>query len=55
MIWSALLLVFAAQLWWASFGLANSRKWDFGTFAVILIPNGALVHDERHCFARCAE
>ena len=37
MIWSALLLVFAAQLWWASFGLANHKEWDFGTFAVILL------------------
>jgi hypothetical protein len=37
MIWSALLLLFAAQLWWASFGLANHKDWDFGTFAVILL------------------
>ena len=37
MIWSALLLVFAAQLWWASFGLASHKEWDFGTFAVILL------------------
>jgi hypothetical protein len=37
MIWSALLLVFSAQLWWASFGLASHKQWDFGTFAVILL------------------
>ena len=37
MIWSALLLVFSAQLWWASFGLAGHKQWDFATFAVILL------------------
>ena len=36
-IWSALLLVFSAQLWWASFGLAGHKQWDFATFAVILL------------------
>lgn len=37
LIWSGLLLVFAAQLWWASFGLANHRDWDFAGFGVILL------------------
>ena len=37
LIWSGLLLVFAAQLWWASFGLADHRQWDFGGFGVILL------------------
>lgn len=37
LIWSVLLLLFSAQLWWASFGLAGHRQWDFGTFAVLLL------------------
>jgi hypothetical protein len=36
-IWSGLLLTFSAQLWWASFGLANHHEWNFGTFAIILL------------------
>ena len=36
-IWSALLLVFSAQLWWASFGLASHTEWSFATFGVILL------------------
>ena len=36
-IWSALLLVFSAQLWWASFGLATHTQWNFATFGVILL------------------
>lgn len=37
LIWSALLLVFAAQFWWASFGLADHRDWDFAGFGIILL------------------
>ncbi len=37
LIWSALLLVFAAQLWWASFGLASHHQWSFAGFAMILL------------------
>src|SRR3954447_11069846 len=36
-IWSALLLVFSAQLWWASSGLASHTEWSFATFGVILL------------------
>jgi hypothetical protein len=36
-IWSVLLLLFSAQLWWASFGLATHKDWDFATFAVLLL------------------
>ena len=36
-VWSALLLVFAAQLWWASFGLAAHKEWDFAAFGVLLL------------------
>ena len=36
-LWSGLLLVFSAQLWWASFGLADQRDWTFAKFAIILL------------------
>ena len=35
--WSALILVMATQLWWASFGLARHRAWTFPQFAVVLL------------------
>ena len=37
MIWSALLVVFATQSWWASFGLAGFHGWTFAIFSVILL------------------
>ena len=37
LIWSAMGLIIAAQLWWASFGLANHTVWDFATFGIILL------------------
>jgi hypothetical protein len=37
LIWSGLLLLFAAQAWWASFGLREREHWDFLSFAVILL------------------
>lgn len=37
LIWSGLLLVFAAQAWWASFDLRKRPTWDFLSFAVILL------------------
>lgn len=37
LIWSALLLLFAAQAWWASFGLEERADWRFDTFLVILL------------------
>jgi hypothetical protein len=37
LIWSALLLVFCAQFWWASFGLAGRHDWTFDTFGIILL------------------
>lgn len=42
MIWSALLIVFATQSWWASFGLAGYRGWTFATFSVILLQSALL-------------
>ena len=37
LIWSALLLVFSAQLWWASFGLASHTGWTFAAFGIVLL------------------
>jgi hypothetical protein len=37
MIWSGLILLFAAQAWWASFGLRARSDWNFASFAVILL------------------
>jgi len=37
LIWSVLILLFAAQAWWASFGLRDRSHWDFLSFAVILL------------------
>jgi hypothetical protein len=42
LIWSGLILLFAAQAWWASFGLNARRDWDFADFAVILLQMGLL-------------
>lgn len=37
LIWSGLLLLFATQAWWASFGLREREHWDFLSFAMILL------------------
>ncbi|HEX3676167.1 MAG TPA: hypothetical protein VHU79_02045 [Sphingomicrobium sp.] len=37
LIWSVLILLFAAQAWWASFDLRERTHWDFLSFAVILL------------------
>ena len=42
LIWSGLILLFAAQAWWASFGLTAREDWDFLDFAVILLQMGLL-------------
>lgn len=42
LIWSGLVLLFAAQAWWASFGLNARHNWDFLDFAVILIQMGII-------------
>jgi hypothetical protein len=42
LIWSGLVLLFAAQAWWASFGLTSRHDWDFLGFAVILIQMGLI-------------
>jgi hypothetical protein len=42
LIWSGLVLLFAAQAWWASFGLNARTQWDFLDFAAILLQMGLL-------------
>jgi hypothetical protein len=42
LIWSGLVLLFAAQAWWASFGLNARRNWDFADFLIILVQMGLL-------------
>jgi hypothetical protein len=42
LIWSGLVLLLAAQAWWASFGLREREQWDFLSFAVILLQMGLL-------------
>ena len=37
LIWSVLMLVFATQAWWASFGLADHKGWTFASFSVLLL------------------
>ena len=37
LLWSALVLVFATQVWWASFGLEGHRNWTFVGFGVLLL------------------
>ncbi len=36
LIWSALILLFTCQAWWASFGLDDRREWRFDVFLVIV-------------------
>jgi hypothetical protein len=37
LIWSGLILLFATQAWWASFGLQDRAEWDFLGFAIVLL------------------
>ena len=37
LIWAALILVMATQLWWASFGLAGHQAWTFAAFGIVLV------------------
>lgn len=42
LVWSALILLFAAQAWWVSFGLEDRAEWQFDTFLVILLQMGLI-------------
>lgn len=37
LVWSGLILIFATQSWWASFGLATHRDWTFAGFGTLLL------------------
>ncbi len=37
LLWAFLLLLIAAQTWWASFGLRTHHDWNFAGFAVVLL------------------
>lgn len=37
LLWSGLLLLFAIQAWWASFGLRDHTPWSFLAFAAVLL------------------
>lgn len=37
LLWSAMILVFATQFWWASFGLAGHQAWTFAAFGIVLV------------------
>jgi hypothetical protein len=37
LVWSGVVLVIAAQSWWASFGLASHRDWTFAGFGMLLV------------------
>ena len=37
LIWAALMLLIATQMWWASFGLREQEGWTFGLYGLILL------------------
>jgi hypothetical protein len=37
LIWSAMMLLMAAQFWWVSFGLRTLEHWDFAAFCAVLL------------------
>lgn len=37
LIWSAMMLLLAAQFWWVSFGLRNITLWNFAAFCAVLL------------------
>ena len=37
LIWSAMMLLMAAQFWWVSFGLRTLENWDFAAFCAVLL------------------
>lgn len=42
LIWAALLLLIATQMWWSSFGLREQSEWTFGIYGLILLQTGLL-------------
>jgi hypothetical protein len=37
LIWAALVLLIAVQMWWSSFGLREHQDWTFGLYGLILL------------------
>jgi hypothetical protein len=37
LIWAALILLIAIQMWWSSFGLRDQENWTFGLYGLILL------------------
>jgi hypothetical protein len=37
LIWAALMLLMATQMWWSSFGLRDHEGWTFGTYGLVLL------------------
>ena len=37
LIWAALMLLIATQMWWSSFGLRDHGDWTFGLYGLILL------------------
>jgi len=42
LVWSGLILVFAVQSWWASFGLSDDEAWTFLDFGLVLLQTALL-------------
>ena len=37
LIWAGMILIFATQSWWASFGLKDHQEWTFVEFGIVLV------------------
>jgi hypothetical protein len=37
LIWTAMVLLIATQMWWSSFGLRDQEEWTFGLYGLILL------------------
>jgi cytochrome bd-type quinol oxidase subunit 2 len=37
LIWAALVLLIATQMWWSSFGLRDQQEWTFALYSLILL------------------
>lgn len=37
LIWAAMMLLIATQMWWAAFGLRDHTEWTFGIYGLILL------------------
>jgi hypothetical protein len=40
LVWTALVLLIATQMWWSSFGLRDQEEWTFALYALILLQVG---------------